>query len=218
MEILLFKWLYGAVRPMLFYLAIKIALFGKISFIVGSQMAFFSASSVLHPLGGCFLGASGLCLSFGSIFLVRLFLGMSPHLLLIHCLPGFCAALYVARPSCTIRLLLPLGCMILFMIHPVGWQAAPYALYWLIPIIISFVNNKSFFVQALGATFVAHAVGSVGWLYCVPMTASSWWVLIPIVAIERFTFAAGAFLIYQVAKYSKSVWEMVFVRSINIVD
>ena len=175
----------------------KVASFCKISFIVGSQMAFFSGVNVLHPLAGRFCGASGSCLLFGMLSAIRILCGVHPSIHLVYGIPGFCAALYMSSPHILIRLILPIVCMIAFIVHPVGFYAAPYSFYWLIPIGLYFVKKKSFFTEALGSTFIAHAVGSVFWLYLIPMPVAYWWGLLPIVALERLVFASGAVIVYN---------------------
>ena len=62
---------------------------------------------------------------------------------------------------------------------------------------IALFKSRSFYAQALGATFTAHAVGSVIWLYTMPMAQEAWLALIPQVAIERLTFAAGIVVAYH---------------------
>jgi len=57
--------------------------------------------------------------------------------------------------------------------------------------------GQSFFLVALSSSFIAHAVGSVIWLYSLSMPAEKWIALIPIVAVERFIFAAGSFLVHM---------------------
>ena len=42
-----------------------------------------------------------------------------------------------------------------------------------------------------GATFTAHAVGSVAFLYAFNIPAATWMALIPVVAFERGLFALG---------------------------
>ncbi|MFH1831457.1 MAG: hypothetical protein ABH827_01510 [bacterium] len=108
-----------------------------------------------------------------------------------------------------VSLVLPVLCMFLFMVHPVGQQAFVYSFYWVIPVIIYVVNALglgkqggtkfsvgSIFLTALSSTFIAHAVGSVMCLYMVPMVAAQWLALIPVVALERFVFAAGSTVAY----------------------
>lgn len=88
---------------------------------------------------------------------------------------------------------LPALCMILFMTHSSVGRGALYALYWIIPIVLYCVHmilrRSSTFTVALSSTFVAHAVGSVLWLFTVPMTPKQWLALIPVVALERLAIA-----------------------------
>jgi len=178
---------------------IKLASFLKINFIIGSQLAHFSAISIVAPLVGLFSGIVGCWI----VLFIKMALGLwynslASFQILAFYVPGFCASLYLASSHIVVRLILPIVCMILFIIHPVGYASFVYALYWLIPIVLYFVRKKSFFLQALGSTFTAHAVGSVIWLYTVPMTPVLWLGLIPIVIIERLLFAAGISITYMV--------------------
>lgn len=102
--------------------------------------------------------------------------------------------------SCLLHAILPLSCFTLFIMHPIGSHALLYACYWLIPPVIYCVKlyklHDNIFLEALGITFITHAVGSIIWLYAVPMAAEQWLTLIPIVIIERLLFAlvsAGAY-------------------------
>ncbi|MGB8366971.1 MAG: hypothetical protein WCD44_01300 [Candidatus Babeliales bacterium] len=191
-------------------ISIKLASFFKVSFIVGSQVAHFSAISIATPLVGLISGLSG-C---GIFFMLKamlsfLFNPVSSLHLLAYCIPGFCASLYLASSHITIRFILPIICMILFIVHPVGFGAFTYALYWLIPIILYFVKRKSLFLQALGSTFVAHAVGSVIWLYTVPMSSVLWLGLIPVVIVERLFFASSIALTYSILSSLKNRIKMI---------
>jgi len=164
----------------------------KVSFLLGSQMVWFSGVNSILPLAGAFGGLFGASLVFLMRQLIHLLFFKTLSLsFLALCIPGFCASLYWATNSAFIRLLLPLACMGLFVAHPVGSQAFFYSLYWLIPVVLYFVPQRSLFLTALGSTFVAHAVGSVIWCYTVPMTAAMWVALMPIVALERTLFALG---------------------------
>jgi hypothetical protein len=83
----------------------------------------------------------------------------------------------------------PIACMALFWLHPVGAQAWAYALYWLIPLIATL--KPSLISRSLGATFTAHAIGSVAFLYTLPSAPALWIGLLPIVALERGLFSFG---------------------------
>ncbi|PKN03503.1 hypothetical protein CVU75_01930 [Candidatus Dependentiae bacterium HGW-Dependentiae-1] len=193
--------------------------------IFGSWAAFFSIKAMLVPLAGAFAGVWGAALITGLRLLVRSFWGaaLDAHIL-AHYLPGLCASLSWATRSIFIHVGLPFLCMFLFVVHPVGAQVWYYSLYWLIPVGMYMRNNKlsAVFLSALGSTFIAHAVGSVIWLYTVPMSASVWRALVPVVAVERLVFAAGMSAGYCVIAYGmrnmSSGWPLVwgYVRSLKI--
>jgi len=104
-----------------------------------------------------------------------------------------------------LHVMLPLVCFIIFATHPVGHQAWWYGCYWLIPCIIWLLNTQSTFARALQSTFIAHALGSIIWLFAGILSAEQWVALIPIVAIERLALAlASCGLYYVLAQaYSK---------------
>ncbi len=109
-----------------------------------------------------------------------------------------------------LRVALPLLSMMLFVLHPVGSKAAVYSLYWLVPVALyaTFAlkpslkahRSLSLLASALSATFVAHAVGSIMWLYNFGFTAEYWLGLVPIVPIERMLFASTIALSYAAAR------------------
>jgi hypothetical protein len=191
-------------------LAIKVSSLFKVSFIVGSFLSFFSAYNVVAPLAGAFGGLtqSIIITTFSIVMSVVSNKAMLAHLVLSYHIPTFFASMYWWYSGALIRLVLPLVCMFLFILHPIGIEAWVYSLYWLIPVIIHCTKRHSIFMSALGSTFIAHAVGSVIWLYTVPMNATQWLALIPIVALERFAFALGMFLLHgciqRLVGFSKS--------------
>ena len=189
----------------------------KMSFVVGSHMIWFSGANAIVPLSGAFGGVFGSAI----VFLMRQLL----HLLffktislsfLAFCIPGFCASLYWASRHYSIRVLLPLACMVLFMMHPLGAQLFVYSLYWLIPVALYFINARSLFLQALGSTFVAHAVGSVIWLYTVPMTVNKFMVLMPLVLVERIAFALGMVIAYHLFSFIFRMIDGLGYKKLNI--
>lgn len=186
-------------KSLFFTLLIKLAAFLKVSFMVGSQFAFFSGVNFVAPLAGAFGGVIGSYTTLAlRVLFGLLFFNITGFKFLVSYVPGFCASLYWASPNIVIRLFLPFACMILFIAHPVGLPAFMYTFYWLIPIALYFVRRKNVFLEALGSTFIAHAVGSVIWLYTQPMTPALWIGLIPVVAVERLLFASGMVLGHHV--------------------
>lgn len=178
--------------------------FLKVNLILGSFCATFSAVNVILPLTGLWCGMAGSTLVIGArlLFKVAMYKGTLPLSYLAFYVPGLCSAYYCATQSILFRFLLPLSCMVLFIMHPVGNQAWPYALYWLVPTSLYLFKKKSMPWDALGSTFVAHAVGSVIWIYTRESTPVLWMSLIPIVALERSLFAGGIIVCHRVTHYT----------------
>jgi len=172
--------------------------------IVGSFGAHFSLASCLPSVVGMYGGIAGLLLTglFGGGLHMAGSVGLGK--LLAYTIPGMCAAFCWSNRSSKVRAILPLICMALFVAHPVGGSVALYSLYWLIPVALSFRNN-ALWSDALISSFVAHAVGSVIWLYTVPMASAYWLGLIPVVPFERCAVAAGMVLLYLGARQVVSV-------------
>jgi len=183
---------------------IRCASLFKMSFIFGSYRASFAATTIAKPLIGLFSGGfiSIVIFSLCLLFRYLLFGVASLHILAFY-IPGLCSALYLAYDTIFVRFFLPLLCIILFVTHAIGAQAFAYSLYWLIPIVIYCVKQKNMFLNVLGSTFVAHAVGSTIWLYTIGMNASVWNALIPIVALERLSMALAIWLGYKIIVHLK---------------
>jgi len=117
---------------------------------------------------------------------------------IIRLFPLALAALYFgAKRFKPLVAAVPLICMIMFILHPEGRQAWFYSLYWLIPMAAIFAK-KSLVFNSLGATFTAHALGSVAFLYAFNLPAEVWIALIPIVFLERALFTGGIALSYVI--------------------
>lgn len=178
-------------------IASKIATLFKINFIAGSYTAMFSGAAAVTPLSGLFGGTISACILFAINIIFRtLTVGSIPLYILAYHIPGLLASCYWALPNFIFRAAIPALCMLLFVIHPVGYMAAPYTLYWIVPIALFFMPTNNIFLHSLGSTLVAHAVGSVIWLYTVPMTSTAWLALIPVVAIERVLLALSMTALY----------------------
>lgn len=174
----------------------------KMSYIVGSYCSFFSMAGGLVPLTGAFVGVSGAC----AVFMMRLgvralFSSCTILSVFSSFVPGFIASAAWIESYKFVRFFIPLVCMVAFLVHPVGGAAWAYTLFWLIPMALYVSNTDHVFVRALSSTLVAHAVGSVFWLYLHPsMTASMWLALIPVVIVERLLFASAMTSVYLFAQ------------------
>lgn len=174
----------------------------KFSPIIGSSWGFFSLFDAAMPLTGTLGLSFGLCMVMARMGCKAFFTGVSlSHV--VYYVPGFCGAGYWAHKNVLFRLLVPISCMVAFVMHPVGYQAAAYSLYWLIPVGIYFYKSESIFLKSLASTFVVHAVGSVIWLYSFDMSAQMWLALIPVVAVERLFFASAMTVFYSTVRECK---------------
>ncbi len=103
-------------------------------------------------------------------------------------------------------IIIPLICILLFVINPIGKTVWFYSCFWLIPIIISLFKEKldkilkfpifRIFGYSLGSAFVDHAIGSVIYLYLLKIPANFWIEAIPMTIAERLMIAAGIELCY----------------------
>ncbi len=157
------------------------------------------ALNTLLPVAGAFFTMRSITGGFVAWFIVKAALG---HLPITWGIPTLVAMLAWQAssspsklPNFLLNLLLPATCMAIFILHPVAGKATPYALYWLIPITIFFTRTTPLLL-ALQSTFVAHAVGSIIWLFVIPTTPEQWLALIPLVAVERCTMAGIAALMF----------------------
>ena len=188
-----------AKRIMFFALFAVLVLIAKqinFSSIIGADQQYFTLFQFFGPIAGSFLGpfigagavlASQLgdMLLFGKAFDFVSVFRLTPML--------FAAAYFglQAKKKFNFGSVIPLIAMALFVLHPVGRQVWFYSLYWLIPVIATVFFKNNLFFRSLGSTFTAHSVGSIVFLYTIPMPAEAWLALIPIVAVERIAFALG---------------------------
>lgn len=174
----------------------------KVSFVLGSFCAFFSMTSMTIPLIGHYVGTFGAIIVFSFSLLMRIIFGYSFSLkIAAFYIPGLCASIYLARRTALWAVIVPFVCIGLFLFHPVGREAFVYSFYWVIPMVLFFVPSRIFIKDAFIATFIAHAVGSVIWLYTQPETVFFWISLIPLVAIERIGYALGMLCLKKIISF-----------------
>jgi hypothetical protein len=188
----------------------------KLSLSLGSYAVGLSGITVTLPLMGRMFGLASTGIAAGALgTLCACFAGLP----LTFGIPSIAATLSWAcsAPSTNssqrllnflLHCILPLTCMIIFMIHPVGSKAWYYALYWLIPMVIWAMRSGTTFLHALQSTFVAHALGAIIWLLTGTLTADQWTALVPAVAFERFMIAGLSTCVWygiqRVARYQNA--------------
>ncbi|MDP3883206.1 MAG: hypothetical protein Q8Q48_04080 [Candidatus Staskawiczbacteria bacterium] len=182
------KFLFSIIFTVLGLAAFQVS----ISKIIGSSQS-FTLFELLGPVGGMFLGP---ILGALSVFAVRalnvvFFNQQLDFLTVVRFLPMMLAAVYFGLKTKKIAIIFPI-CIALFLLNPIGRQAWLYPMIWLIPFFATFFK-KHLILNSLGATFTAHAVGSVIFLYSFGLTPAVWISLIPVVFIERGVFTLGIF-------------------------
>lgn len=170
--------------------AFSIELFSRFPLlkIIGARIGYFGLDAALAPLVGFYGGVHISCMVYALRTTISA-LQMHPLSALTLHLPTAAASLYLATNSKIVRTLIPLSCIIAFVIHPVGGSSIHYALYWVMPLAFGIITIHSIFLRALGATLTAHAVGSTIWLYTHTTTPHFWHALAGIVWMERLMFA-----------------------------
>lgn len=187
--------------------------------IIGAENQFFTLYQLVGPIAGSFLGTTvGVAAVLIAELINFLVIGKEWTILnLLRITPMLFATYYFGSKKRLTSGLIPAVCMALFIAHPVGRNAWPYSLYWLIPIVGRIIPNKNKFrtlLQSFGATFTSHAIGSVIWLYTIPMKSAEWLALIPVVALERLVFGLGiAGTFYSVRFFLKKLSKKISILS-----
>ncbi|MBI2607644.1 MAG: hypothetical protein HYW51_02345 [Candidatus Doudnabacteria bacterium] len=131
-----------------------VALQVKISNLAGST-ANFTLFDAFAPIVGSFLGTAWGILSVVAMQVVNLFLHGNFNLdfgSIIRLIPTMFAVIYFARQS-KINLVIPVLAILAFIAHPIGRTVWFYAMFWLIPLLMYPLYNKSLLARSLGATF-----------------------------------------------------------------
>jgi hypothetical protein len=116
---------------------------------------------------------------------------------IIRFFPMLAGALYFGKKQMW-HLAIPAIAIAAFIAHPIGRTVWYYSLYWLIPIVLHVLRDRSLLARSIGTTFTAHSVGGALWIYAFNLPAAVWDSLIPVVAAERMLFALGIAAAYLV--------------------
>lgn len=165
--------------------------------LIGAGNLKFSLFDFYGPIAGAFFSSAiGLITVFVMQLINWAWHGFHLDLItLLRFLPMLMAVIYFSRKTKWI-LLVPGIAMIMFWLHPEGRGAWYYALYWTIPFLAYLAPSKYMFTRALGATFTAHCIGSVAFLYVMGLKSTVWVSLIPVVWKERVLMALGITVVF----------------------
>ena len=187
------KFFFVAVFAVLGLIALQI----PVAKLAGSKTA-FTLFDMFGPIAGGFLG-SALGIIAVALMQVANFLLHGAQAVdagtFIRMVPMLFATLYFAKRR-TINWIIPILAIISFLSDPIGRSAWYYSLFWLIPMICYFFQERSLIARSLGATFMAHAVGGAIWIHTFHLSKAVWTGLIPVVIAERLLFAAGIAVMY----------------------
>lgn len=165
--------------------------------IIGAKALKFSLFDFYGPIAGAFFSSAiGLITVFVMQIINWAWHGFNFDLItLLRFLPMLMAVIYFSRKTKWI-LLVPGIAMMMFWAHPEGRGAWYYALYWTIPFLAYLAPSKYITARAIGATFTAHCVGSVAFLYAMGLKSTIWVSLIPVVWKERVLMAIGITVVF----------------------
>ena len=169
--------------------------------LIGVENQSFTLFQFFGPIAGSFLGpVFGIVAVLGAELVDFFVVGKEATWInLFRLLPMLFAVYYFGSRKKNLNVFIPLAAMILFIMHPVGRQAWVYSLFWVIPIIARLMPNKYAYsvpLRSLGATFTAHAVGTVLFIWTIPTDPALWISLLPVTAFERLMFALGIGISY----------------------
>lgn len=190
--------------------------FCKLSYLLGSRAAYFSASTVVEPLIGAWSTAttSGLYFIIKTAITALSHVAITPALLGYH-IPSFCGSLYFTAQSRSglhkaLFALAPLSCIALFVLNPVGSVVWWYSLIWLVPVATLMFPHNNFWLSALGSTLSTHAVGTVLWLFTHTTTPAFWIALFPIALLERFLLASGMTGVWLAIQHAPALFQNIY--------
>lgn len=172
--------------------------------LAGSNVS-FTLFDFFGPIAGAFLGPVFGIGSVLAVELINFFLKHTPVTTasIIRLFPTLFAVYYFAtitkKGSGKWILAVPVLAIIAFIAHPIGRQVPYYTLFWFIPL-IAYKLRKNLYMKSLGATFTAHSVGGVVWIWALNLPAKVWTVLIPVVIEERLLFASGIAISFVLTK------------------
>jgi hypothetical protein len=216
--------------PKIFFTILFAALFivltkVKLTPIFGTESK-FSASVLFGPVISRFLGIGW---GSGAIIFSHLF-GIAVGIYKIKDItswftftPIIFAGIYFAKmfKGDTKLVIIPLSCIILFLLHPIGREVWYYSFFWTIPIVVAkfktridkLVKNHlaQVYAYSLGSAFTDHSIGSVVYLYFMNIPANLWIAAIPFTLVERAIIAAGITFSYFAVKVSISILQQIMI-------
>lgn len=194
------KLLFLALFTIVGFISLQIP-FNKLA---GSSVS-FTLFDFFGPIAGAFLGPIYGVISVLGVEIANNLIKQTPWTAgsIIRLFPTLFATFYFATitkkgPNNWI-LAVPFVAIFAFLAHPIGREVPQYTLFWLIPF-LAYRFRNNLYMRSLGATFTAHAVGGMMWIWAFNLKAAVWNSLIPVVISERLLFAAGIAISFVITK------------------
>lgn len=174
--------------------------------LAGSNVS-FTLFDFLAPIAGAFLGPIYGVISVLGVEVTNNLIKQTPWTTgsIIRLFPTLFAVYYFAtvdkKGSNNWILGVPFIAIFAFLAHPNGRQVPYYTLFWLIPL-IAYRFRSNLWMKSLGATFTAHSVGGMMWIWAFNLPVPVWQGLIPVVISERLLFATGIAVSFIVMKHT----------------
>lgn len=173
--------------------------------LAGSNIS-FTLFDFFAPIAGAFLGPVYGIISVFCVMVTNNLVKDIPWTTgtIIRLFPTLFAVYYfaaISRKQGRLILAVPVLAIIAFLTHPNGKQVPYYTLFWIIPL-IAYRFRNNLWMKSLGATFTAHSVGGMMWIWAFNLPASVWQGLIPVVISERLLFATGIAVSFIAVKHT----------------
>ncbi len=193
------KLFFVGIFTILAFISLQIP-FNKLA---GSNVS-FTLFDFFGPIAGAFLGPFFGIISVFSVMVTNNLIKDVPWTTgsIIRLFPTLFAVYYfayISKKEGRWILVVPVLAIIAFLAHPNGRQVPYYTLFWVIPL-VAYKFKANLWMKSLGATFTAHSVGGLMWIWAFNLPASVWQGLIPVVISERLLFATGIAVSFIVTK------------------
>lgn len=166
---------------------ILLTFFARFSFPIGSALAEINLVNVVIPLIATEMSFPISALLAGGVWITLHIMELNQitfGLPTLFAILSWRASQRQGVSNIIINALTPLYIIAVFVSSQAGQDVRYFSLYWLIPIICTFLKPV-LLVRLLQSIFVQHAIGSLLWLYSIELPVDTWRDLFPVVAVER---------------------------------
>lgn len=170
--------------------------------IYGKLLCYFTPFALMSPVIGTYTGSWFIAAVLVGKWLVAHQLTTASCVVLVRQIPSLVASWTFNQNNVLVRLSVPLVAFLIFNGYWWGSIAMVYSLLWLLPISLVMLQVNTLLARSLIASFNAHAMGTLIWLWIDALPAEMWFALTPLAFMERLLIAGGIMALSYVAEYS----------------